>query len=62
MGLPPTDSRLMHSVGIEAMGVLMDRIVPRLRKDDEFKKNIKDALMAIKPQCAWTKGSGMDSQ
>lgn len=55
-GLPPTDSRLMHSAGIEAMGVLMDRIVPRLRKDDEFKKNIKDALMAIKPQCAWTKG------
>ena len=28
-GLPPTRSRLMHSAGIEAMGVLMDRVYAR---------------------------------
>ena len=29
-GLRPQESRLMHSAGIQAMGILMDRIMPRL--------------------------------
>lgn len=55
-GLPSTRSRLMHSAGIQAMGVLMDRIVPRMERGRDFEKNIVLALKKIKPHCAWTEG------
>ena len=55
-GLPATQSRLMHSAGIQAMGVLMDRIVPRTPRDENFQSNIQKALEAIRPNCAWTEG------
>lgn len=55
-GKPPTQSRLMHSAGIQAMGVLMDRIIPRIERDNKFEKNISIALQSIKPHCAWTEG------
>ena len=46
----------MHSAGIQAMGVLMDRIVPRIPRDENFQNNIQKALEAIRPNCAWTEG------
>jgi len=55
-GLPPTESRLMHSAGIQAMGVLMDRMVPRIQNDKNLKQNIKKSLLKIKHECAWTDG------
>ena len=55
-GLPPTESRLMHSAGIQAMGVLMDRLVQRIERDQDFQKNIQIALERIKSDCAWTEG------
>jgi len=63
-GMPPTESRLMHSAGIQAMGVLMDRIVPRISRDKHFQSNIQKALGKIKHECAWTEGewSGLGMQ
>ena len=55
-GLPTTESRLMHSAGIQAMGVLMDRLVPRIPKGHNFDAELREALTAIKPRCAWTNG------
>ena len=55
-GIPSTESRLMHSAGIQAMGHLMDRIVPRIPRDKNMKENIKKSLLKISIQCAWTDG------
>ena len=46
----------MHSAGIQAMGHLMDRIVPSIPRDNNMKENIKKSLLKISPQCAWTDG------
>ena len=55
-GLPSTESRLMHSAGILALGHLMDRIVPRIPRDKNMNKNIKNSLLHIRENCAWTQG------
>ena len=55
-GLPSTESRLMHSAGILALGHLMDRIVPRIPRDKNMNKNIKNSLLHIRDRCAWTQG------
>lgn len=55
-GLPSTDSRLMHSAGIQAMGNLMDRIVPRMPRNKNLKSNIVLSLTKIRDDCAWTEG------
>ena len=55
-GLPSTESRLMHSAGIQAMGHLMDRIIPRIPRDKNLKTNIKNSLLLIQESCAWTQG------
>jgi DGQHR domain-containing protein len=56
-GLPPTKSRLMHSAGIEAMGVLMDRMLARhVGKPDEAQA-IKADLQRLAPSCRWTDGT-----
>lgn len=55
-GLPATESRLLHSAGISALGVLMDRMVPRFPKDKNLQSNITDALTKFADQCAWTEG------
>lgn len=55
-GLPPTKSRLMHSAGIEAMGVLMDRVYARHSgKADEYSA-IKRDLEKMAAYCHWTEG------
>jgi len=55
-GKRPQESRLMHSAGIQAMGILMDRIVPRLHQADDLPASIRTALERIAPHCCWTEG------
>lgn len=56
-GLPPTKSRLMHSAGIQAMGVLMDKVVSRHSGKRDEKQLIRSDLQRLAPHCAWTRGS-----
>lgn len=56
-GLSSNKSRLMHGVGIKAMGILMDRIMTDIlptKKDAQ--KIVRERLNRIVPYCAWTKG------
>lgn len=54
-GLPPERSRLMHSAGLAAMGVLMDQIMtrPDINRDP---RRVRTILSAIAPHCRWTSG------
>lgn len=55
-GKAPKDSRLMHSVGIRAMGALMDTIM--LRADGSANKAavVRESLVRLAPLCRWTEG------
>jgi DGQHR domain-containing protein len=56
-GLPPSKSRLMHSVGLRAMGRLMDRIMGSL--DPAAPKAphlVRQQLDRVAPICHWTSG------
>jgi DGQHR domain-containing protein len=55
-GKDPRHSRLMHSAGIEAMGVLMDRIYARFAGAEANYETIKKELERVAPACRWTKG------
>lgn len=55
-GLPPESSRLMHSTGIRAMGVLMDRIVTRSMAQPNSATHLLRSLKNIAPYCRWTEG------
>lgn len=55
-GRPPTESRLMHSAGVEAMGHLMDRIMTRAVGADDPESAVRQALARIAPHCSWTEG------
>jgi DGQHR domain-containing protein len=55
-GLPPTQSRLMHSAGIEAMSTLMDKIMSRAPSDADLYDHAYAALSRIAPHCRWTSG------
>jgi DGQHR domain-containing protein len=56
-GKPPTESRLMHGVGIRSMGRLMDRVMSSMRpQDTSAEKQIRRRLEAIAPNCHWTSG------
>ena len=59
-GLPPTHSRLMHSVGIEAMSSLMDSLCMRMTATDQAERFLLCSLQAIAPYCAWHKGRWTD--
>jgi len=59
-GRPPTESRLMHSAGIEAMGFLMDRIMSRAAINADLRRHSMDALTRIAPFCRWTSGRWPD--
>ena len=56
-GKDPRQSRLMHSAGIEAMGVLMDRIYARLSGTGEDYATVRKELEKIAPACRWTSGT-----
>lgn len=55
-GVSPSQSRLMHSAGIEAMGYLMDRIMSRASASADLRAHAVEALMRIAPHCHWTSG------
>jgi hypothetical protein len=59
-GLPPESSRLMHSAGIRAMGVLMDRIVTRSMAQPNSSTHQLHSLKNIAPECCWTEGVWKD--
>jgi DGQHR domain-containing protein len=56
-GKPAVKSRLMHSAGIAAMGVLMDRIIARLGTPDDLQPKVRTELRRIARKCAWTEGT-----
>lgn len=56
-GISPTESRLMHGVGIYAMGELMDLIMRNINpKDRKAENRIIKELEKIQPFCHWTEG------
>jgi DGQHR domain-containing protein len=55
-GLPPTESRLMHGAGIQAMGVLMDRIYARHAGSKNEYGSIRSDLEKMSRACHWTEG------
>jgi len=64
-GKPPAESRLMHGVGIRAMGRLMDRMMSSLNlADRETPQKIRAELKRIAPHCHWTSGrwDGIDME
>jgi DGQHR domain-containing protein len=56
-GKDPKQSRLMHSAGILAMGVLMDRIYARLSGNEDNQKAVQRELMRVVNECKWTSGT-----
>jgi DGQHR domain-containing protein len=57
-GKPPTESRLMHSAGLIAMGKLMDRIVGHLSAAEGLSVNrVERELKLIAPICRWNSGA-----
>jgi DGQHR domain-containing protein len=54
-GKDPRQSRLMHSAGIEAMGVLMDRIYARIQSGSD-RSVVERELLKIADHCRWTEG------
>lgn len=55
-GKDPRQSRLMHSAGILAMGVLMDRIYARLSGANESYTAVRKEVERVAPSCRWTSG------
>jgi DGQHR domain-containing protein len=56
-GRPPEQSRLMHSVGMRAMGRLMDKVMGNIRiSDPSAAFQVLRALEPIAPHCHWTSG------
>jgi DGQHR domain-containing protein len=63
-GRPPSQSRLMHSAGIAALGDLMDRIAARATTRKRQREFFATELARIKKDCAWTEGGwkGLDRE
>ena len=59
-GLPPEQSRLMHSAGIAAIGALMDHLMPRAAQHAAPAEFFGRTLRDIAPNCAWTRGRWPD--
>jgi hypothetical protein len=55
--LPPVKSRLMHSAGIQAMGVLMDKMLSRHEAAADRWAAVRADLKRISPHCHWTRGT-----
>jgi DGQHR domain-containing protein len=60
-GKSPNQSRLMHGVGIRAMGKLMDRIMGSIDlRSRDADKMVKREIALIAPDCHWTSGTWRD--
>ncbi len=56
-GVSTTRSRLMHSLGIQSMGKLMDKIVPGLDiRQKNLKAELKREIQKVAPVCRWSEG------
>ena len=55
-GKDPKQSRLMHSSGLMAMGMLMDRIYARV-SPNEAVESVQLEIEKVAPACRWTQGS-----
>jgi len=55
-GKKATQSRLMHSAGIRAMGVLMDQIMVRADSTADPEMEVRASLERLAPHCRWTSG------
>lgn len=55
-GKDPKHSRLMHSAGLLAMGLLMDAIYARLAPDADVAA-VQREIEKVAPVCRWTKGA-----
>lgn len=58
--LPPEASRLTHSAGIKAMGVLMDRVMTRAQSAPNSQEIVRTSLERISRHCCWTEGTWED--
>lgn len=56
-GKHPTESRLMHSAGIRAMGALMDPIMLRADSAEAPESEVRESLRRLAPHCRWTQGA-----
>jgi DGQHR domain-containing protein len=56
-GKPPSESRLMHSAGIRAMGALMDNIMLRADAASDKPAAVRAMLARMAPRCRWTAGT-----
>jgi hypothetical protein len=54
--LPPSQSRLTHSTGLRAMGVLMDRMMDRYIVQKNNEAELRQGLLNMLPYCHWTEG------
>lgn len=55
-GKDPKNSRLMHSAGLLAMGLLMDAIYARVAPDADV-ATVQQEVGKVAPACRWTKGT-----
>lgn len=55
-GRPATESRLMHSAGIRAMGALMDTVMLRADGAADKRAAVHEMLGRLAPHCRWTSG------
>lgn len=56
-GETSTESRLMHSIGIRAMGAVMDPIMMRADGSTDPAGEIRRSLERLAPHCRWTEGT-----
>jgi len=56
-GRQPTESRLMHSAGIRAMGALMDPLMLRADAAPDKAAAVRSMLARLAPHCRWTEGA-----
>ena len=60
-GKPPTESRLMHGVGLRSMGKLMDRVMGQVDVYDRgAAARVRKDVGRLVPHCAWTSGTWKD--
>ncbi|MFO0760425.1 MAG: DGQHR domain-containing protein DpdB [Byssovorax sp.] len=61
-GLPPSRSRLMHSVGLRAMGRLMDRVMGSIDVEArDAGRRVRRELAPLVSVCRWTAGTWDES-
>lgn len=57
-GRSSSESRLMHGVGLRAMGRLMDRVMSNINVDSSnLLEKVKEEIAPIRPSCHWTSGA-----